>query len=67
MPRQKTGDLRELSLEELESKLAEARDEVFHLRFRSANESIENPMRFRLIRREIARLLTLVQEKKATS
>ena len=60
----KTGELRELSEEQLEAKLTEAREEEFRLRFRSATEAIDNPMRFRALRREIARLLTLLGEKR---
>ena len=63
----KASDLRELSVAELTAKLAEAREEEFRLRFRSATEAIDNPMRFRSVRREIARLLTLLREKKAIS
>ena len=37
--------------------------ERFNLRFRSATESIENPMRFRALRRDIARLKTILREK----
>jgi large subunit ribosomal protein L29 len=57
-------DLRELSTEQLEAKLAELREERFKLRFRSATESIENPMRFRTVRRDIARVLTILGEKR---
>jgi large subunit ribosomal protein L29 len=57
-------DLRELSAEQLEAKLAELREERFKLRFRSATESIENPMRFRTVRRDIARVLTILGEKR---
>lgn len=57
-------DLRELSAEQLEAKLAELREERFKLRFRSATESIENPMRFRSVRRDIARVLTILGEKR---
>ena len=60
----KASDLRELSLEQLEGKLAEAREEEFRLRFRSATEAIDNPMRFRTLRRDIARLLTVVRQKR---
>ena len=60
----KASDLRELSLEELEQKLTEAREEDFRLRFRSATEAIDNPMRFRSIRRDIARILTTLREKR---
>ncbi|PKL93827.1 MAG: 50S ribosomal protein L29 [Gemmatimonadetes bacterium HGW-Gemmatimonadetes-1] len=57
-------DLRDLSLEQLEAKLAELRDERSKLRFRSATEAIENPMRFRTVRRDIARVLTILGEKR---
>jgi large subunit ribosomal protein L29 len=63
----KASDLRELSLEQLEQKLAEAREEEFRLRFRSATESMDNPMRFRTIRRDIARILTTLREKRGGS
>jgi len=66
MPTTKASDLRELSVEQLEAKLAEAREEEFRLRFRSATEAIDNPMRFRALRREIARLLTLLGEKRGS-
>jgi large subunit ribosomal protein L29 len=59
-----TSDLRELSVEQLEAKLAELREERFKLRFRSATESIENPMQFRILRRDTARILTILGEKR---
>ena len=59
----KTNELREMSRENLETRLAELTEERFRLRFRSATESIENPMRFRTIRREIARIQTILKEK----
>ena len=58
-----TQELRELSGEELEQKLAELQEERFRLRFRSATEAIENPVRFRTLRREIARVKTLLHER----
>lgn len=58
------SDLRELSLEQLDSKLAELRDERLMLGFKSATESIENPMRFRTLRRDIARVQTILGEKR---
>ena len=63
----KPNELREMSVENLESKLAELTEERFRLRFRSATESIENPMRFRAIRREIARIHTILKEKSRRS
>jgi large subunit ribosomal protein L29 len=59
----KPNELREMSVEDLTSRLGELTEERFRLRFRSATESIENPMRFRAIRREIARIQTILKEK----
>lgn len=53
--------LKQLSVEELRNKLAELTEERFRLRFRSATESVDNPMRFRSLRRDIARLKTLLR------
>ena len=59
----KTADLRELSAEQLEARLGELAEERFRLRFRSATEAIENPIRFRTIRRDIARIQTILRER----
>ena len=59
----KPAEIRELSSDELETKLQELTEERFRLRFRSATESIENPMRFRAIRRDIARIKTVLRER----
>jgi large subunit ribosomal protein L29 len=61
----KANEIRELSLDDVRAKIAELTEERFRLRFRSATESIENPMRFRAIRRDIARLNTILREKEA--
>jgi large subunit ribosomal protein L29 len=58
-------EVRELSDDELRAKLVELRAERFNLRFRSATEAIENPMRFRAIRRDIARLETVLRQRAA--
>jgi large subunit ribosomal protein L29 len=57
----KPDELKDMSQDELKAKLAELTEERFRLRFRSATESIENPMRFRAIRRDIARIQTALQ------
>ena len=57
----RTRDLQALSADELKAKLVELRDERFKLKFRSATEAIDNPMRFRTVRRDIARLETLLR------
>jgi large subunit ribosomal protein L29 len=59
----KTTELREQSDDELAAKLSELVEERFRLRFRSATEAIENPMRFRAMRRDIARIRTVLRER----
>ena len=59
----RTRDLRELAVEDLERKLSETRQELFNLRFQSATGALENPARIRLAKREIARVLTVLNEK----
>jgi large subunit ribosomal protein L29 len=59
----KANEIRELSVDDAKAKLDELVAERFNLRFRSATESIENPMRFRDLRRDIARLHTILREK----
>jgi large subunit ribosomal protein L29 len=57
----KMTELQELSVDDLKAKLSELGEERFRLRFRSASEAIENPMRFRHLRRDIARIQTLLR------
>jgi large subunit ribosomal protein L29 len=59
----RASSLRELTVEELERKLAETRHELFNLRFQSATGALENPARIQLAKREIARVLTVLNEK----
>ncbi len=64
MARQRPEDLRQLKTEELEQKLAVLREERFRLRFRSGTEAITNPLQFRTIRRDIARIATILRERR---
>ena len=59
-----TERIRELSTEEMEQELRQLRDARFRLRFRSAVEAVENTARFRILRRNIARLATILRERK---
>jgi large subunit ribosomal protein L29 len=61
----KPAEIREMSVEDLKAKIEELTRERFNLRFRSATESIENPMRFRSLRRDIARMQTILREREA--
>lgn len=56
--------VRELSGEELGQELARLEEARFRLTFRSATEPIENPSQFRVMRRNIARLKTILREKR---
>ncbi len=57
-------ELRELSSEELEKELDGLRQEFFNLRFQHATLQLENVMRIRHVRRQIARILTIIREKR---
>jgi len=59
----KARDLRDLTNEELTRRLAETRQELFNLRFQSATGALENTTRLKLAKREIARILTLQNER----
>ena len=58
-------DLRDLSNDELDRRLADTRQELFNLRFQSATGALENPARLTHTKREIARILTVVNEREA--
>jgi large subunit ribosomal protein L29 len=63
----KSGELKDQTVEELRAKLAELTEERFRLGFRSATESVENPMRFRGLRRDIARIKTELRARELAS
>ena len=62
----KTDQLRAMTDEELDNRLADTRQELFNLRFQSATGALENATRLKLARREIARILTVQHERTAT-
>jgi len=59
----KAEQLRELSDEELITRLRDSRKELFNLRFQHATGQLDDPHRLNLTRREIARLLTIQAER----
>ncbi len=59
----KAKDIRELGADEIVSRIAELERERFNLRFRGATEPLSNPLRLRSIRRDIARLQTVLAQK----
>ena len=58
-------ELRDLTDEELDNRLADTRQELFNLRFQSATGALENSARLKLAKREIARILTVRHEREA--
>ncbi len=58
----KSSDLRALTGDELKQREMELRKELFNLRFRLATGEVENPMRIRAVRRDIARVLGVMTE-----
>jgi large subunit ribosomal protein L29 len=56
-------EIRDLSKEELAAKAAELKKELFNLRFQQAMGQIENPMRLRTLRKDIAKTKTILREK----
>jgi large subunit ribosomal protein L29 len=61
----KIEDIRELSIPELNHKLDELRTEMFNLRFQKAKNLLEKVDRLRLVRRDIARVLTIMKQKQS--
>ena len=55
--------LRDLTDDELESRLADTRQELFNLRFQAATGALENTARLKLAKREIARILTVQHDR----
>ena len=55
----KAAEIRNLSAEELDKKLAELKDELFKLRFQQAVNQLDNPMRIKAVKKDIARIMTV--------
>ena len=55
-------ELRELTAEELQAKLKDLKGELFNLRFQLAINQLENPMRITAVKRDIARVSTVMRE-----
>ena len=59
----KAADVRELTSDEIVARVEQLEEELFRLRFRSATVELENPMLLRTLRRDIARLKTVLSER----
>ena len=63
----KASAVREMSVEEMQGRVNELREELFNLRFRNSMKQLDNPLKIREGRREMARLLTVLREKEQAS
>jgi large subunit ribosomal protein L29 len=63
----RANDIRELSVEDMKARIAELEEERFRLNFRSATEPLEDPLRLRGLRKDIARLKTILRERELES
>lgn len=63
----KASEIRDLSSDEIRQKLDESTEELFNLRFQHATDQLENPMRLAHVKRDIARMKTVVKERELTS
>ncbi len=61
--RMKATELRSLSDEELKARIDGLKDELFNLRFQLATGQLENPMRIRQVRKDIARAKTILRQR----
>lgn len=59
----KANELRDLTDEELIEKMAETRKQLFNLRFQHATGQLDNPRKLRLVRQDIARIMTIQGER----
>lgn len=63
----KASEIRELSVEELQTKLKDLKQELFNLRFQLAVNQLENPMRISAVKKDIARVSTVLRQRELNS
>ncbi|HOV90455.1 MAG TPA: 50S ribosomal protein L29 [Syntrophorhabdaceae bacterium] len=61
----KVKEIRELTIEELLKKKKDIKEEIFNLRFQHSTGQLENTARMRLLKRDIARIETLLRQKES--
>ena len=63
----KAADIRDMSTDEIKTRIAEAQEELFRLRFRGATQQLENPALIKSLRRDVARMRTILREREMAS
>lgn len=61
----KSSELKNMSVKELEQKLDDLKSELFNLRFQHTVNQLDNPIRLKAVRKDIARVMTMLGEKNA--
>ena len=61
----KAVEIRDMSVMELNEKLGDLKSELFNLRFQLAVNQLDNPMRIKAVKKDIARIKTIIQEKES--
>ncbi len=59
----KINEIRDLTTEELQVKINELKKELFTLRFSLATNNLENPMKINLVKKDIAKVMTVIRER----
>jgi large subunit ribosomal protein L29 len=58
----KASEIRDMSMDEMQAKARDLKEELFNLRFRHAIEQLEAPHKLRQVRRDISRVYTIIRE-----
>jgi large subunit ribosomal protein L29 len=67
VPHLKASAMRDMTVDEIQVRIAELREEMFNLRFRNTMKQLDNPLKIRESRREMARLLTVLRERESAA
>ena len=63
----KAATMRDQSVDEIKGRIGELREELFNLRFRNSMKQLDNPLKIRAVRRELARLMTVLKQKESAA
>lgn len=61
----KTSEIKEMTLNEMQTKLADLREELFNLRFQHTVNQLDNPMRIKAVKKDIARVMTFIRQRES--
>ncbi len=61
----KTSEIKEMTLVEMQNKLADLREELFNLRFQHTVNQLDNPMRIKAVKKDIARVMTFIRQRES--